>query len=221
MRKMLVKRGTSAILLSSLVLSMSLTAFAEESKEDLTVDIGNNITVDVDELARENGVDPYALKEAIEDGLNSEKASPFSDLYVEESDESIGANSIDWLDYNVSLDATKVSKTNQDSTAYVSTATALTASGKTPSIGMCAMHQDVTTKSGNTTSSCVKLGTTIYMTKSININGTNYSSFVVEDRGKPKNRTTYWVDLYFGLKDQHYNDAINYGVQKVSYYYYK
>ena len=59
MRKMLVKRGTSAILLSSLVLSMSLTAFAEESKEDLTVDIGNNITVDVDELARENGVDPY------------------------------------------------------------------------------------------------------------------------------------------------------------------
>lgn len=218
MEKLLVKKVASSILLLSLIASMSSTAFA---KEDLTVDIGNNITVNVDQIAKENGVDPYALKDAIEKGLDSEKASPFSDLYVEESFQSVESDSMDYADYNVSLDANKVSKNNQDSTAYVSSATALTASGKTPSIGMCAMHQDVTTKTGNTTSTCVKLGTTIYMTNSININGKNYSSFVVEDRGKPKNRTTYWIDLYFGLKDQHYNDAINYGVQKVSYYYYR
>ncbi|MDE7321337.1 MAG: hypothetical protein K2N73_01165 [Lachnospiraceae bacterium] len=74
---------------------------------------------------------------------------------------------------------------------------ALTASGKTPTVGMCAMHINVTTKTGNTTNTKVKLGTTIYMDKSIDVNGTSCSSFVVEDRGNRSNRTTYWIDIYW------------------------
>ncbi|GFI48220.1 B-enzyme [Lachnospiraceae bacterium] len=59
------------------------------------------------------------------------------------------------------------------------------------------------------------------MDESVDVNGTSCSSFVVEDRGNPSNRTTYWIDIYFGLNNtSNYNAAINYGVKTVSYYYY-
>lgn len=203
-----------------LAMAMSITSFAAEDTNNLKVDIGG-IIVDVEQVAEENGVNPYALKEAIEEGINAEKASPFSDLVIKPSNIT-ASESVEYsLVRSLGRASTKVKKTNQDSTAYVANSGALTASGKTPAIGMCAMHINVTTKTGSTTSSKVKLGTTIYMEDSINVNGTSCSSFVVEDRGNPSNRTAYWIDIYFGLNNKtNYNAAINYGVKTVSYYYY-
>lgn len=212
------KRFTSAIIATALAMAMNLNVFAAENTSDLMVDIGG-ITIDVEQVAEKNGVNPYEIKEAIEDGVNAEKASPFSNL-ITNTPNTIASETVE---YSVERAATstKASKTNQDSTAYVANSGALTASGKTPTVGMCAMHINATTKTGNTTSSTVKLGTTIYMEDSVNVNGTNYSSFVVEDRGNPSNRTTYWIDIYFGLNNTtNYNAAINYGVKTVSYYYY-
>lgn len=203
-----------------LAMSMNTAAFAAENTNNMLVDIGG-IVVDVEQIAEENDVEPYALKEAIEEGKNAEKASPFSNLRTS-TPNTEAAEHTEYSVFRTSERAsTKASKTNQDSTAYVAKSGALTASGKTPTLGMCAMHIDATTKTGTTSSTKVKLGTTIYMEDKVNVNGTNYSSFNVEDRGNPTNRTTYWIDIYFGLHNTtNYNAAINYGVKTVSYYYY-
>lgn len=194
---------------------------------DLILEINGEI-IDVGQLAEENHVDPYELKEAIIEGYYSDKASPFSNLRTIRNEDVLSSESAEQIIVgNESINGpitemTIVTKTNQDSTAYVAQGGALTASGKTPEIGMCAMHINVTTKTGNTNSSTIKLGTTIYMDSPVNVNGTAYNSFVVEDRGAPEGRTKYWIDIYFGLSESHYTDAINYGVQTVSYrYYYK
>ncbi|MDD3417359.1 MAG: hypothetical protein PHY47_25765 [Lachnospiraceae bacterium] len=218
-RKMIIgKRIATGITATAIAMAMSINVFAAENASDLMVDIGGT-TVDVEQIAEENGVNPYALKEAIEDGMNAEKASPFSNLVTNTPN----VKASESVEYSLEKSArsTKASKTNQDSTAYVAKSGALTASGKTPAVGMCAMHIDATTKTGSTTSTKVKLGTTIYMDDSVDVNGTSRSSFVVEDRGNPSNRTTYWIDVYFGLNNTtNYNAAINYGVKTVSYYYY-
>lgn len=212
------RRVGTAITAVVLAMAMNITAFAAEDSNNLNVDIGG-IIVDVEQVAEENGVNPYALKEAIEEGLNTEKASPFSSLATRTPNTQASES----VEYSLTRSArsTKASKTDQDSTAYVAKSGALTASGKTPTVGMCAMHINATTKTGSTTSTKVKLGTTIYMDESVDVNGTSCSSFVVEDRGNPSNRTTYWIDIYFGLNNtSNYNAAINYGVKTVSYYYY-
>lgn len=222
-RKMIIrKKLVTTVTAALMTMAMSITAFASEPA-DLKVAIGES-TIDVDQVAEENGVNPYALKEAIEDGMKAEKASPFSNL-VTNKPHAMAAESVEKISplerSAAGTYSTKVNKTNQDSTAYVAKSGSKTASGKTPALGMCAMHINATTKTGSTTSTKVKLGTTIYMTKSVNVNGTNYSSFIVEDRGNPSNRTTYWIDIYFGLNnDANYKAAINYGVKTVSYYYY-
>lgn len=223
MNKIMLKVIT---LCTVMVLVIPTTVFAKEQNDDLKVDIGNT-TVDVEKLAEKNGVDAYELKEAILEGLNSEKASPFSNLKVEKNtrteiqkDDAISSQSIETSSVSRATN-TKESKKSQDSTAYVAKSGALTASGKTPAVGMCAMNTNVTTKTGNTTSSTIKLGTKLYMNSSINVNGASCDTFVVEDRGAPQNRTSYWIDIYFGINNtSNYNAAVNYGVKSVSYYYY-
>lgn len=197
-------------------LLLPMNAFAK-TQSDLVVNIGET-QINVEQIADANGVDPYALKDAILRGNNAEKASPFSSLRTRtpntKATEMTSASDVS------GIYATTTKKSDQDSTAYVAKSGALTASGKTPEVGMCAMHIDVTTKTGSTTSTKVKLGTTISMTKSVDVNGDSRSSFVVEDRGNPTNRTTYWIDIYFGEKtDATYKAAINYGVKTVSYSY--
>lgn len=49
------------------------------------------------------------------------------------------------------------------------------------------MQIKLTTKTGQTSDSIVRLGTAIYMTEAVDINGTSYSSFVVEDN--------FWIDM--------------------------
>lgn len=192
-----------------------VNAFAQ-TKSDFVVDIGET-EINIEQIAEDNGVSPSALKEAILRGNNSEKASPFSELTTEtpntKASETVS-------EPRVGGARASTTKKDQDSTAYVAKSGALTASGKTPTVGMCAMHIDVTTKTGSTTSSKVKLGTTISMDSAVDVNGTSLSSFVVEDRGSPKNRSTYWIDIYFGEKtDATYKAAINYGIKTVTYSY--
>lgn len=215
------KRLAALTAAATLAMAMSITSFASD-RNDLNVDV-DGITVDVDKVAAENGVNPYALKQAIEDGMNAGKVSPFSNLATNKtaSITSVGADSSNTVETSAASTKTKVTKKNQDSTAYVASSNALTASGKTPKIGMCGMHIDVTTKTGKSTKSKVKLGTTIHMSKSVKISGKEYSTFVVEDRGGASNRTPFWIDIYFGVNNStNYNAAINYGVKTVSYYYY-
>lgn len=183
-------------------------------EENMMLTVGGT-EINVEQLAEDNNVDPVELKQAIIDGMDAEKASPFSDL-IQSTPNTEAYETVETGKARIS---NTVYKWNQDSTAYVANAGALTASGKTPAVGMCAMHTNVTTKTGSTSSTTVKLGTTIFMEDSVNVNGTNYSSFVVEDRGAPTNRTTYWIDIYFGLKSTYYDAAINYGVKTVSYHY--
>lgn len=220
-RIIIVKRLAAITTAATLAIAMNVTSFAAD-KTDLKIDM-DGITVDVEKVAAENGVNPYALKQSIEDGMNAEKASPFSSL-VTNKPNSIASEDVDisnTTEVSATSTQTKVTKKNQDSTAYVANSGALTASGKTPKIGMCAMHINVTTKTGKTTKDIVRLGTTIHMSKSIKISGKEYSSFVVEDRGGASNRTKFFIDLYFGLNNStNYNAAINYGVKTVTYYYY-
>ena len=219
------KRFVSLMLILCMTLILAIPVGASAHTSDLLLEINGEI-IDVGQLAEEYHVDPYELREAIIEGYYSDKASPFSNLEVIKDENLLLSESRDKIilgKENINgpiTEMTIVSKTNQDSTAYVSKEGALTASGKTPEIGMCAMHINVTTKTGNTNGSPIKLGTTIYMDNPVNVNGTNYTSFVVEDRGAPEGRTKYWIDIYFGLTGSHYTDAINYGVQTVSYRYY-
>lgn len=210
------KKLVTVVAIITTLLSVNMIVFAEES--EMLVDIGG-IIVDVEKLAEENNVNPYELKEAIENGRNAEKASPFSSLatYGPDAEEKSTTEHIAGMERA----STKESKKNQDSTAYVAETGALTASGKTPSLGMCAMHINVTTKSGSSSNTRVKLGTMLYMEECVVVQDRNYSSLIVEDRGNPTNRTEYWIDVYFGLnKETNYNAAINYGIKNVNYYYY-
>lgn len=194
---------------------------SSQAATKVTVKVGNK-SIDVTGIAKENGVDPYELKKAIENGKNTQKASPFSNLATTKSGKK-EAEIIETISARAGTTATrtKVTKKNQDSTAYVAKKGSLTASGKTPQIGMCAMHTNVTTKTGETTSKVIKLGATLHMEEAVNINGITSTSFIVEDRGAPKNRTKYWIDVYFGLNNStNYQAAINYGIKKVSYFYY-
>lgn len=199
----------------SLMLLIPATALAESTESLITI---GETTIDTEELAEKNGVNQYELKAAIQKGLSEEKASPFSNLVT--TNRKVPNSNISTQIVQPYASIKTAYKMNQDSTAYVSQPGALTASGKTPTIGMCAMHINVTTKTGSTTENVVKLGTTIFMEEAIDINGTDYPYLVVEDRGNPSNRTPYWIDVYFGLTDTYYGAAINYGITPVSYHYF-
>lgn len=208
-----------------LVMAMGITAFAAEETDNLQMEIGGTV-MDIRQLAEENDVDPYELKAAIEEGLDAEKASPFSCLATNtpntEATESV--KFIHGRSAASTYGSVMVSKEKQDSTAYVAKEGQVTANGKTPQIGMCAMKISSTTKTGQTTDKIVRLGTTIYMEDPVDVNGTSYSSFVVEDRGSGDNRTNFWIDIFFGQyvdkTSDTYKAAINYGVKEVSYHYY-
>ena len=90
---------------------MNITALAAEDLNNLNLDIGG-VIVDVEQVTEENSVNPYALKVAIEEGLNAEKASSFSSLatWIPNTQAS------DSVEYSLTKSAmsTKVNKTDQD-----------------------------------------------------------------------------------------------------------
>lgn len=219
------KQIIKAVATTVLVMSMGLTAFAAEDEEDLQMEIDGTI-IDIGRLAKENDVNPYELKAAIEESIDADVVSLFSSLatntpntMASESTELVYGRAATGVSGSV-----KENKKNQDSTGYVAKAGRETASGKTPEVGMCAMYIKSTTKTGSTSASKVKLGTTIYMDNAIDVNGTSLSSFVVEDRGDPDNRTDFWIDIFFGqyvnTNSATYLAAKEYGIKTVSYYYY-
>jgi|GEM_PF-1591498 len=196
-----------------------LAADQQAGGEDYEVKIGE-YTIDTEALADEYGVDVEELKEAIEEGVEEEKASPFSSLDASKIKKEKSKSRIRLQAHEG--EGSKIYRSNQDSTAYVANAGAKTASGVTPQVGMCAMYPKVTTRKGSTTNTMIKFGTPIYMTNSVNVNGKWCSYFTVTDRGNPCGRTNYWIDIYFGQKtDATYKAAVNYGIRKVSYYYYR
>ena len=215
------KKRIIALVAVTLSLVLGLPVCAEEAHNDLQMQIGGSM-VDLEELAEANNVDPYELKSAIEESMGDEKVSPFSSL----KQTVLNTDASEYIDYGMARAGgnVKIYKTNQDSTGYVAKSGAQTASGKTPTLGMCSMQIKSTTKTGTTTDTIVRLGTTIHMTSAVNVNGQNLTSFVVEDRGDPGNRTNFWIDIYFGdyvdKSSQTYKAAIEYGLKKVSYYYY-
>lgn len=161
----------------------------------------------VQELSRENNVDPEELTDAIIHDLDSDRFSPFSRISTLDED-----NSEDSI-----MPLYEFTYTNQDSTAYLATGNA-GASGKMPWIGSCAVHNG---GNGNTTP-IIPFGTTIlYMNSSVTIQGKTYSSFIVNDTGDPQRRkSTYWTDIYFGDNNSaNYTAAINYGNKKVTIYF--
>ncbi|MFI3212891.1 MAG: hypothetical protein R3Y24_06065 [Eubacteriales bacterium] len=189
-----------------------------EVKYDLIMEI-DGVEINITELANQNNVDPYELREAINNGYGT----LYGELSVFSMLDKSGTNIATTYTVSDELSRTGMQQKyciSQDSTAYVSSAGALTASGKTPTVGMCAMHIDVTTKTGSTTENMVRLGETIYMNSAVNVNGTNYYTLKVEDRGERENATAFWIDVYFGLSSSYYQNAITYGVKPVSFHYY-
>lgn len=202
----------SLVIVAATVITLPTVAFAE-SKNNFDVDLGS-VTLNVKDVAQKYGVEPNELQQAIIQDKGSEHFSPFSKIKTKDNE----------LKPSVSVETRgsnrKITRWNQDSTAYTAPRWALTASGKTPQIGMAAMHINVTTTTQNSTAEVLKLGKPLYMTKPVNIHGKNYNTFILEDRGQPVGKSRYWVDFFFGEDTAWGNQqAINYGNRKVSYYY--
>lgn len=162
---------------------------------------------DVDDVSKENSVDPEDLTDAIIRGMHSDKFSPFSELEVIDSPESTP----------VEVEPEPTPRTehfiyDQDSTAYLATGNP-GASGTMPWVGSCAVH----TANSNTSRPLIDFGTTVfYMNRTVTIGGKNYTSFIVNDTGDANNiRSFYWTDLYFGDNTEaNYEAAINYGLKR-------
>ncbi|KUG03969.1 hypothetical protein ASZ90_018632 [hydrocarbon metagenome] len=114
---------------------------------------------------------------------------------------------------------------DQQATGYVAEAySPITSSGEVCFIGGVAMHPVYPINAGgDPLIPAIPFGTTLYLDKPINVQGKEYTSFQVMDTGDvyyglwPE--YPYWVDIYFGTAN-YYNrlDAINFGTEKVSYY---
>lgn len=116
--------------------------------------------------------------------------------------------------------------TNEDSTAYLSTAGQQPAGGGSYHIGIVAVHPAY---DGHALEPIIPFGTVIWLTSpNIVIQGQAYNHFSVMDTGDldyayhPS--SDYWIDIYFGQwvrgdkNNSNYKAAINYGSKKVSYY---
>ena len=216
------KRINAAIAMLLLAMTFCATAFAEEDPNDFLVDIGGGEMIDVEELAKKYNVDPYELKKAIEEGMNDEKFSPFSNLATlppstQEPEEQQPFHRIVQIPMGQ-----KVRRLYQDATAYVADSSALNASGKIPAIGMCTIQANVASKEDDTAIEKIKLGTVLYMEESIDINGSPLSAFVVEGSGNASDHSKYGIDIYFGQNtESNVKFVTDYGVEKVNYYYYR
>ena len=173
------------------------------------------------ESSKKHNVYPDSLRDSIVNNYGANRFSPYQDVIrIQELDAS--SEIIEYSENGVTR--TESQQSNQDASAYVAPSGALTASGKEVKVGMAAMHTNVTTKTGETTSTIVKLGETIYFGTSknpaeINYNGYKTKSLVVEDRGAPTNRSKYWIDIFFGVNtDANKTAADLYGVQSAQYY---
>lgn len=177
------------------------TSITEMSKDEIKEHF------DIDRVAKEYGMPEDELLDAVYEGIHSERFSPFSEV------ETIGTKrSVERVE-KININARTVIAYDQDSTMYLETGNAC-ASGNYPYVGCVAVHR----KSSTDRTPIIPFGTRIYYEDdSVNINGGNYSSFIVEDTGDKKYiRSTYWTDVYGGANTaSNYAMAINYGLKTV------
>lgn len=100
--------------------------------------------IDIDGLSKKNKVNPDELRAAIEKASKSPVFSPFSAVKVNDGIEASSSESTpvtvnQKTGVATATAKTTYTKTNQNSTAYLATGNP-TASGKTPAVGMCAVH---------------------------------------------------------------------------------
>lgn len=206
------------ICLLSLVLTISLlcgngvTYAAENVTSKSTEDIKSDTQMSldeireyygVDELAMEYGVDAQKLAENIYEGIHSDRFAPFENLEVMNTSKSMFNRVI----------AKGSPVYSQDSTMYLETGNPC-ASGNYPYVGCVAVHR----KSKEDRTPIIAFGTRInYLSGGVNISGTTYTSFIVEDTGDANfTRSTYWTDIYGGANTQaNRTMAYNYGVKTV------
>lgn len=184
---------------------------------------------DLERLAWLNNVDPQELKDAIKAGPDENgRYSPFSNLKQLDNDvtnEELKKRNLLKTGSDgapiVSMDSTfsnvtplgQILRANQDATAYVALSGAITASGVTPKYGMAAVHY----VGGNPINPIIPFGTAIYLDRYISLpDGTQRSNYTIQDTGLGTDKTTYWIDLFFG-GISNYSKAINFGTQKVTY----
>lgn len=184
---------------------------------------------DLERLSWLNNVDPQELKDALMNGLDENgRYSPFSNLKRLDNDvinEELKKRDLLKTGSDgtpiVSKDSTfsnvtpsgQILRSNQDATAYVALSGAITASGVTPKYGMAAVHY----VGGNPVNPIIPFGTAIYLDRYISLpNGTQRSNYTIQDTGLGTGRTSYWIDLFFG-GISNYTEAINFGIQKVTY----
>lgn len=156
---------------------------------------------DVEALALKYGVDADELACSIYEGIHSDKFSPFSQLESsklpqEERNELKGSPVY-----------------SQDSTMFLETGNNC-ASGVYPYVGCVAVHK----KSATNAEPVIPFGTRItYLSGSVNINGSYFDTFTVEDTGDSKFvRSTYWTDVFGGENTEaNRKMAAQYGVQTV------
>lgn len=161
---------------------------------------------ELDKLADKYGMNADELTDAYYEGIHSDYFSPFSLTPGEE------VNPDKTVDYVAGTLRTYIAY-SQDSTMYLSTGNPC-ASGKYPYLGCVAVHR----KSSSDTTPVISFGTIVrYEDDSVNINGANYESFVVEDTGDPNyNRSLYWTDVYGGANTaENRKMATNYGIRTV------
>lgn len=123
--------------------------------------------------------------------------------------------------------AGRVSRTNQDATAYVGGS--ITASGKTPKVGYCAVHP---AKRGTHSNPIIPFGTVINITE-IRDPATGkvwdmiphpyygeMNSLQVQDIGDVNYRfSTHWIDIWYG-NSSFLGAAKDFGTRKINYSYY-
>jgi hypothetical protein len=171
-------------------------------------------------LASVNDVYPESLRDSVVNSYGAARFSPFDNVVQKNP-------SADYLEISRTRNGNRVSQVwNQNATAYVATGNPM-ANGVMPYIGAAAMHIDVTTKSGVTTASIVRLGTPINFgtpdaRENINFNGYTMGSLVIDDRGGASNRTKYWIDIFFGANTPaNRTAATNYGLKTSAYFYWE
>ncbi|MDR2043616.1 MAG: hypothetical protein LBQ15_04475 [Clostridium sp.] len=161
------------------------------------------------ELAEEFSVDIDLLRENIESfDVNRDQFSPYEGVGQRKSEENEESPGI--IPFAIGY----TYKSNQDTTAYVASSTAITSTGVTPQVGMCAVKH-------TNGIPYIPYGTKLFLnTGSVTIQGNTYSSFVVQDCGSGSGRTDYWFDIFFGVNNTaNYHAAIQYGVIQRSYRY--
>ncbi|MEA1962343.1 MAG: hypothetical protein U9N81_13930 [Bacillota bacterium] len=122
----------------------------------------------------------------------------------------------------------KFSVEDQKSTSYTEeTGAPVSASGKTYTLGSGAVHPLYPLNAGgNALTPIIPFGTTIFLTKPIDILGEKYDQLVIKDTGDVYyglwRNSPYWVDVYYGRSNS-YNikSAQNYGVNPISYSWYE